>query len=360
MGLLFDKLWKESIRTTTQASFSMENSRAKLVGHIDADYESSDLLGTTDAQREILGSAEPAGDGKIKRGLPLAHPEFPWLFASSINVQGLSFYDKHESEANFEAPPLKEYARYNAYQYEIEFQNRPYLLFQDKNINTGTITYYKSDGTAVNNKKIAYEWYRYTDYEEVPSAEYLTAQQGQFVFETSDASEPDGNTVPGQLRLLQQKSTVKFRWYQVPYSYINSYASYIKAAQGHINQFDWYGWPKGTLLYNSFTYKRYTPPNPQQYDYNFGDTTKKVIGNEKLVDIEFVFIYFDPGEPGGGAAPAAPTNQSHITNGHNLLPWLAAGGGIYFYAKSAASVAPNKPLYPSYPFELLFTDPDVV
>ncbi len=355
MGLLFDQAWKESIRTTTQAQFSMEQSKATLSGFVYPAY-----INNEDAMREVIGSAERAGDGKIKRGLPLAHPEYPWLFASSVSLQGLSFYDKHPAPTNFKAPPIKEYARYNSYQYTIEFNSRPYLLFQDKNINTGTITYYKPDGTAVNNKKIAYEWWRYTDYEELPSAEYLTAQQGQFVFNRSDAvAPPHDTTVPGQIRLLQQKSTIKFRWYQVPYSYISSSLSYIKAGQGSINQFDWYGWPKGTLLYNSFTYKRYTPPNPQQYDYNFGDSTKKVIGNEKLVDIEFVFLYFNPGTLTGGEAPTAPTNASHITNGHNLLPWLAAGGGKYFYAKSVGSVTPGIPLYPSYPFELLFTDPDI-
>ena len=346
MSTLFDSAWEESIRQVSSASFSMEESTASQYGFIDPA-----VLSNLDVITEILGSSEAAGDGKIKRALPLAHPEYPFLHAQNFTNEGLAFSEKAEADTSYEAEPIAYFAKYQRYRLRIDYKARPYVLMGDESIPTASIDYYETDGTSAI-AEVPYEWWRYTDFEYLPAAEYLTASQGTFTFDRSDLVAPNGATIPGEIRILQKKKTIKFRWFQVPLSYVESESSYIDAAQGSVNQLDWYNWGKGTLLYLSYTYKRYTPPNPGTDPWAEG-----VIANTKLVDIEFTFLYFDPGTLTGGSAPSAPSNGSHITAGHNLLPYMAGGDGGYYYAKGGAEVD-NAPVYPSFPFQLLFKDPD--
>lgn len=353
MGL-FDVAWKEAIKNgITTCSLSMEQQSAQLRGFI-----TKDAISNTDAIKAILGITKPNKVGGLDRTLPIGHPEFPWMFANSVSITGGRFLEKATSSAAFnEAPSLAYYATFSHYDYSINFAPRPYVLLKNSSIPvTGTLTWYDDNGVTKTTNNVPAEYYRYTDFEEIPAAEYLTAQQGQFKFERSDSQAPHNNTIPGQLRILRKTSAVKFRWYQVPYSFINSSNSFIKAGLGKINQFDWYGVGKGTLLFEAFTYKRYTPPNPGVYS-GWGNG---IISNEKLCDIEFTFLYSNPTTLTGGKAPNAPTNPNHITAGHNLLPWLSTGGNGegYYYAAGGANVN-YSPLYKSYPFELLFRDPDV-
>jgi len=352
MGILFDQAWAESIRQTTNAKFSMEQGSATLVGYIDTEV-APEVWFYGDLITEVLGYSEPDGVGGLIRSLPLAHPQYPWLFASDLAITGLGFYDRASSSSQiFEAPPIDSFAIYKKYQYQITFTQRPYVLLQDTSIPSEALEYYDFDGNQQFEGNVPREYWRFTDFEELPSAEFLTAQQGQFTFDRQDGEIPDGNTVPGQLRLLQRKSTVKFRWYQVPNHYLTSDYSYIKAAQGTINQLEWNGWAPGTLLLaGCTTIKRYTPPNPDPDPWMDG-----AIGNAKLVDLEFTFQRFDPGlEP--GTEPVTPANPNHIVGGHNLLPWMAAGGGQYYYARGGDNVN-NAPMYNSYPFQLMFKDPE--
>lgn len=102
----------------------------------------------------------------------------------------------------------------------------------------------------------------------------------------------------------------------------------------------------------SFSYKRYTPPNPGTFTWS-----NEVISNDKLVDIEFVFKRFDPVKLTGGKLPPVFANDNYIAAGHNLLPWLAGVNKGYYYAEGGTNVA-KSPLYLSYPFQLMFADPD--
>ena len=351
MGVFFDAVWAESIRQTTNAKFSMETGSATLVGFIDAAAENS-IWFEGDLINEVLGYCETDGLGGLMRTLPLAHPQYPWLFASELTITGLGFDQQASSSSQiFEAPPIASFAVYKRYQYQITFTQRPYILLQDVSIPSEAIEYYDADGTQQFEGNVPREYWRFTDYEEYPSAEFLTAQQGQFTFDRQDLEVPDGNTVPGQLRLLQRKSTIKFRWYQVPNHYLTSEYSYIKAAQGTVNQLEWNGWMPGTLLFAGCNVlKRYTPPNPEPDPWMDG-----TIGNAKLIDLEFIFQYFDPGLE---APPVTPTNPNHVVGGHNLLPWMAAGGGKYYYARGGENVD-YAPIYNSYPYQLIFKDPEV-
>jgi hypothetical protein len=352
MPIFFDLAWEEAIKSgvTSSANMAIEDQSAALTG-----YVAPDVLSNIDAISEILGGCVADEGGGLDRSLPLAHPEYPSLFASSVTIKGVAFDEKVESDAaSLEAPGIENYSFYRTYEYQINFKPRPYILMSNESVTwIDLLEWYDDDGVLQQTIDVPEEYYRFTDYEENPSAEYLSAQVGQFTFERADGLAPNGNTVPGQVKILENTSLVKFRWFQVPYSFIESYNSYIKAGQGKINQLDWYGWNAGTLLFLSFSYKRYTPPNPGEFVWAPG-----IISNEKLVDIEFLFKFFEPTTLQGGVLPAAPANPNHITAGHNLVPWLGGVNKGYYYAHGDANVG-FAPKYKSYPFQLMFMDPDV-
>ena len=316
MAGLANTSWEEFIRTPSSSRFSMESSEATLTGSIN-----SDKITNPQGIVEVLGSSIAAGDGRINRLMPLAHPEYPWLFADGLTIDGVGFKEKATSDApTFDVKPIKDYAKYKLYKYTIHFSTRPYSVVNDvkiKLINYGVGNYWYASETGYSvpdpdlpagpqpGDRYAEEWLRYTDYEEACSSDYITAQQGQFTFQRSDLYPPHGLAVPGQIKMLQKKTTIKFRWYQVPYSFISSPYSWINTAQGSVNQFDWYKWKAGTLLFLGYTYKRYAPahpyivPNPGPAGVGLG------LSMEKLSDIEFVFLHFDPGTlTGGSAAPS--------------------------------------------------------
>jgi len=339
----------ESIRQTTSAQFAMAQSRATITGFLNP--ASVDLL---DTLTTIIGGCEPRGDGRLSRTLPIAHPQYPWLFAESVSVTGIGFNERLDADPNLEAPSLLTYASYQLYRLEIQFSPRPFAVLSDDSIELRPLNYTDDSGNAVATT-YANEYTRFTDYDGQPSAEYITAQQGQFVFRAAGVAgnnNPEGATVPGQVRLLQNKSTIKFTWSQVPLSYIEPTfrdTSYIEDAIGHVNQLEWYGWPAGTLLFLAPTFRRYVPVNPGFS--NWYETS--AVSTNKLVDIEFTFQRFAPRtDP---ALPPPPRPQHKVTAGHNLLPWFGAGGQYHYYAESTIG---DRSLYPSFPFQLLFTDPD--
>lgn len=363
MSILFDLAWNESIRAgVTSTDFNMETQSATLAGYINPL-----ILSNVDAAKEILGGCVANEKGGLNRTMPLAHPEYGWLFASAARSKGLSFFAKRAANLGVtdtiaEAPPISNFAFYGLYEYTIGFTGRPYVLISDAQIETRDYDpLYKEDGTVYSAFNVPVEWIRFTDYEIQPAAEFITAQQGQFSFSRVDTNAPDGSTVPGQLRMLIKKSTIKFRWYQVPLRFFESGNSFIDQAIGRVNQLDWYGWKAGTLLLLSASYKRYTPPNPPVMAWwADGNTTKKgsYVSNDKLVDIEFTFSHFDPRTLDTGELPPTLANPNHIPHGHNLLPWLVGGNYNFYYAHGGTPTG-ESPLYKSFPFQLMFCDPDV-
>jgi hypothetical protein len=144
---------------------------------------------------------------------------------------------------------------------------------------------------------------------------------------------------------------VKLFWYQVPISYLytgSAQPGYIYQALGHINQFDWFSYGKGTLLFQAVSYRRYVPACPPFFIQTGGGGSV----NDKLADVEMTFLRFDP-ETDPDHPPPAPVGNN-VPAGHNLLPWFGAGGRYHYYVESTLN---KKPIYPSFPFELLFTDP---
>lgn len=312
------------------------------------------------AIKEAMGSSKPLKAG-IERKLPVAHPHWQWLFCERIsNIEGVEFDSKIdvEEEAAFfdtyvEAPPLNYYARYKRYELSLDFTPRPYAVLPDTSIKTFTETFTNEAG-AVEIKEYAEEYLRYTEYRRTPSSEFLTAENGQMVWKMDSNPTPPPvvtlqNTAVagGQLRMLIRSAQVEYKFYEVPYSFITSPNSFITRATGHVNQFEWNGHPAGSLLMlGASVDKVYTPLFPEWIETGAGSV---VPSQQKLCDLTFNMLERDQ-------APAiayAGVTGNDVAYGHNLLfnPQTA----LWYYAVNQNT---GKPTYSSFPFSLLFANPD--
>ena len=301
--------------------------------------------------KDALGSVEidPDVGYKLKRVLPLAHPVFPWLFVNSIaTIEGYQFVEKADAVEELEAEPMPQYAAYQYAKVVLEFAPRPYALFKDESIGTEDIEYFDDNGDPVVTQVAAESW-RFVEFASKTSMEYLTAQHGQYrMAGTGEATAP---SFPGQVRLLKKSKQITLTWHQVPF--LVSEGPNIFDGLGKINQETFFGYALGTLLFQGYTTTKPMPaPFPNMVIDE--DTGSTLPSSEKIVNIEFSFLYLEPELGGEGVTP---TNANHIAGGHNAFPWFK--DGKYYYATTGGdgttSPVEGIPPYKSYPFQLLFT-----
>jgi hypothetical protein len=325
----------------SNAGFSFEGGKASIEYHMAWD-DVSDFCKTA------LGSVS-VGEGKLIRNLPLAHPVFPWLFVTSVaTIEGLKFIEKSDAVEELEAEPIPEYALYEHAKVVLEFAPRPYALYKDESISVEAIEYYDDEGGTVT-KNIAAESWRFVEFSTKASMEYLTAQHGTYRMAGTGESTPP--SFPGQVRLLKKTKNITLTWHQVPF--VVSEGPNIYEGLGKINQLEFFGFPIGTLLFQSYTTTKPMPhPFPDMVIDE--DTGSSIPSAEKIVNVEFSFLYLDPDLGGQGVTPQ---NKNHIAGGHNAFPWFKDGKYYYATTGGAANSSPVEgiPPYKSYPFQLLFT-----
>jgi len=96
---------------------------------------------------------------------------------------------------------------------------------------------------------------------------------------------------------------------------------------------------------------KFTPPFPDFVKF----AGVSVPSQQKLCNLEFTFI-FKNYKPGSTYTKENLTDSNNdIVFGHNLLP--NAIDRKYYYAKTKGTVI-GMPIYPSFPFQLMFRDPD--
>lgn len=343
-------------RSPSTAGFSMDGGRAQLLLTI----AGGDL---ENGINECLGSVAPEKEG-LSRQLPAAHPQYPWLFCERIsNVEGIQFEEKLGYEADtgfgfdleYEAIPLANYARYRAYEMQLEFIPRPYALLRDNQIPFKENSWWDVNDTLLAPQFFLskQEYFRFTEMQVVPAGEYITAAAGAFLYRVN--ANPAGLNIQNrmvsaaQLRLFVPSTAIRFSWYQVPYSFVLSSNSYFDRYSGRVNQADWYGFPKGTLLLNSVdTLKVYTPPFP-----TFTSTTGNFFPSQsKLCDLQFNMTFKNP-TLAAAYTPGALEPPGNIPAGHNLVP--NGQTNQYYYATSDYT---GQAIYPSVPFNLFFRNPD--
>jgi hypothetical protein len=343
------------------AGCSLTGGRAVMVHDFD---EVEDFTDLHEAIVDLLGATltEPSDDGRLVRLPPKAHPSFPfWPVSNISSIQGFgepTFVDPSEE---LEVPALQSAALYPSYRFTVEFAPRSYpILLDDKIVVVTGNHYFDDDGNPVAYDYVT-EWQRYCEVEVTAMDSYIEGRKGQMKFRTDSGATPGGAPgvqFAGAPRMYLPDSLVKVRWYGVPYRYVSSSNSYLKAFKARINQtaieIQGHTWNPGELLYHGFTFARYTPPIPELDEFVLG-----LFSTEKLVDIEMTFTETKR----TGEDVPSPANPNWIANGHNLLPWLTTRKFYYVtQALKAVDDADNTkwvPTFLSAEFKLLFFDPDV-
>ena len=347
-------LEKVDDRSPAAASFSMYGSRVPVRLTIPNESFTNALL------IDLLGDVETGEGGKLKRKLPKAHPRFPWLFASRIDdVIGVGVPSKVPAVSGLmeQDNVLDAYAAYPQLQMTVLFEPRPYAVVSDAVIDTDVVDWTDENNVSQHNG-YAEEWQRFTSYTVLPQTELLTARQGQSVFRLTDSTSvnspqpPHLNGIPAFPRMTVPKAALKVRWHQVPFDFIDSANSYIFRALGRINYREWFGCEAGSLLYEAVGVSEPYVPVVPELSHVGGEPVYSAF---KLCDIDFIFQYTD--RRAGYPHSLTVSNPNWKVAGHNLLPWLY---DRKFYYVTASDVSNSKwtPTFLSYPFELLFTDPD--
>ncbi len=343
--------YAEKVRSESpcSAGFGRGAGRATYVMY----YNSSVLA---NAILDLLGYVKrDKSSGRLIRGLPAAHPIFPWLLCTRIaTIRGIGQTELRASTGSTEGHQLAFYAQYGDWELTCEFEHLPYAALPDTAISTRDFKWVRDDGTGDAPmdpfSKYATEWERFTSPNELPSSQVLTANQGQQVFR-SHAIPPGGGPYPGAPRIGVMSSKFDLTWHFVPYAFVTEAKSAIRQYQGRVNQTTFFGFAPGLLRYDSITVNRYLPPVPD-FSIQPGGIA---FSHDFVADITFHFEACNR----FAEDPVTPTNGNWMVNGWNSRYWWKTGLAYYC---TAADTDPAKwrPAYLSFPPELLFTDPAVL
>lgn len=328
----------------------------------------------------VLGTVDTsAGTGRIKRTPPLQHPIYPTYYASGISsLRGIGKPVKTASPTpNPNAPGVGFFGLYSWYEAVIEFLPYVFPVLRDDQIQVAGATYYNENGVLTPYTSTT-EYIRYTDFEYIPlTTNTVTAEQGFMAFFTQSGNQPGktngttpGFTFTGKPTIPLPDSTLRVLWAQVPYRYITSQKSYLNRFRGYVNQYPFYVWDRGSLLYIGYKPTRYSPPVPGQDQWARG-----IFSYEKWVDVELTFMHTSrqnnatdvpygigfTSVPGFGPQPDLSTiNSNWVLGGWNLQPWLQKPGRFYYTGSVATEDSPaGRPMFQSCPMDILFTDPDI-
>ena len=188
--------------------------------------------------------------------------------------------------------------------------------------------------------------------------------QGNLVWQSSNPKESalpgiprTGDTIGrGRIKIQVPTRCYRIRWHCIPYDYVTSPNSHFDTAIGRINQQTFGRFTPGTALLQGVNLigDPYTPAFPKF----ISDTGANEVSQEMLCDLEFTILYKNVTTD---CPYTGDTNLSHIYAGHNLAPW-GLTGRYYPIANHSPPEAdpaiPDEPVYPSFPFQLLFQNPD--
>lgn len=321
----------------------------------------------------ILGGAVLGIDGRLSRALPMAHPEFNWMYASKINTfQGVGLAGANVSEDSpisivdtVERKMPLFLAVYEKYRISVQFEPRPYLVLTDTQTHQyqKDTFYYKPDGV-VGNFTDWGEYRRFTRIEFEPHAELLTSNNGAFFHHSPSLpgglAQPIGGATGAGPRIVVVKNKVKITWFFVPYKMVTSVN--ITEAYGRIS-YDasfatpFFGFPQGSLLFEGININDYPGPFPTTA-VDFGappdaeDIDQSIYAN-KYCDIVFNFSHFEiPKELQADPPAGGVLNPGVVSDHHNRLPHT--GLMKYTYVSNGNNSATSRPVFWSYNFRKLF------
>lgn len=319
---------------------------------------------------EILGKAtiqatDANGNltGRLVRTIPLAHPEFNWLYASKVDrVVGIGAAGAKDAEDSIvsltddlERNMPKFFVVYEKYRVSVTFESRPYLLINDTQMTPywNQVSYYSPTGGGKNYRDYA-EYLRYTRIKYEPNAQLLPSNNGSFFLHSPDLPgglpQPISQANGAGPRITVVKNAVKITWFYVPYKMVTSKT--IQQAYGRVNyqsSGNFFGFPDGSLLFLGMEINDYPGPTPTK-TIDLNAITESVYDN-KYCDITFVFEQFEVAQemqadiPGGVPGWVVPKH-------HNMLPH--SGLMRYCYCCNSNDPATGQPIYYSYDMRRLF------
>lgn len=333
-----------------------------------------DVLGYTGTQVPTGAPPGQPNAGKINRVLPLRHPQYQWLFADSWRprAKGSNLVTITPGTGGGSSI-IPQFPLYQTYEADIAFSSRDYNCWQDSDITIGASNGVDREGNNYG-YTFAPEWLRYCKFELRPLNNFIDAKMGQMKFRNpgGGAPSPDGVQYQDAPKMYLPDSALKVKWFSVPYRYVTSANSYLRNFIGHINQKAWgdaalvgggFGpFAKGSLLFHGAVPVAIYPNTvPDEGLLHFNPNAGAQFSKSLLCDLELEFTY-TARIAGAPSTLPAPSNTNWLAAGHNLLPWLTTR--LFYYATTTgpgADLDPTqwRPTFYSFPFELLFTDPDV-
>lgn len=325
------------------------------------------------ALTKILGYCLIANDGRLNRGVPLSHPDFPWLYASKItSIQGMGA-DGYAAGNEFVFPgfaPIykllpERIGMYKHYKLTVQFEPRPYKVIQDAQVHqfSKPAAYFDAD----KNGFIFTDWcehLRYTTVDFEPYTQWLTTQMAGFYMHCPDfpGTEKYQQTAPtngGGPKMLVCKQNLTVTWFMVPFRMTTS--NLIRMARGKINYepSPAKGFLKqepGSLLLKGVKYR----PNPGPYPpiaeaIATEDQVTDSLWDNRYVDIMFEFEEFTIPQDQRGPYPTGMVNQANgvVLDNHNRLPTMSLMKWVY--ASNGKNPATTLPIYNSMNMKALFT-----
>jgi hypothetical protein len=330
--------------------------------------------------KSILGYTTYAAstDGRLVRSVPLADPQFPWLYASNIPaIQGTGMRDVADPSVFFEEYPSDfprpaeliepTYSKYPWWVITVESEPRPFVVVPDSAITVTVGNWFNFAGTSQDFNYVD-EWTRFADWTSEVTPEAVSGQLGNMQFRSM--GQADGRNFASRPRMFLPNATLSVVWFGVPYRYLISPNSYIAGHDpspargkggrpwfGCINQnaVTWFGqtFPVGSLLYLNYKVStRYPAAIDNLVPY--GGLTGGAYGVEKFVDITLNFMTTWRTAPPGDL-PADSGGPNFVMAGWNLQPWLR---DRRFHYATSNPLETQRPSHYSFPAELLFMDPD--
>lgn len=326
----------------------------------------------------------PGGAGSLVRLMPMADPQIPSLYADSVNVRiddSLEAYDDFQAPTSrFAVPPIvRGYSRWNCYHLDVTFSARPYTVLPNERMTSAQLTWYDEDDFPW---LLTYkpEWLRYVQWfvDDVDSR--VSASVGsvmRYLVPSGDPAGVNDTVYTGIPDMIVPDQKVVARLFAIPARYLTSTNSYLLRYKGYVNQYDWNGFPRGSLLYLSTRVIRaYTPPQftPREQERILGQGggafVNALAGSfaaEPLVDVELSYIYTARELRDAANEPPAlkHPNRNWVTSGHALQPHFQSRQFLYAHTGATAAAGPPdystwNPQYPSCAHEILWQDPDVL
>ena len=178
---------------------------------------------------------------------------------------------------------------------------------------------------------------RYTVLDIAPKVETISASNTRYLyFVDGPTNDPKNNSFPGETYERVIRSEVRLHWREVPRSYLfddDGVPQKILDCLGRVNELDFIGFPKQTLLLEGAALERKVFPF-------YSDD-----GRAFFYDVVFYFNHADP-KPGSGSTTT--------DRGWRLLPWRMGGnatgnggavGGAGWYSVRRGGTSASNPTY---------------